>query len=141
MTRIGRKKKKKRSRPKLPALRILRNRLDKVFSKFIRKRDSDQDGNAKCVTCPRVLPWVEMQCGHWIKRQHAGTRWHELNCAAQCAVCNLYNSGRQDVFAGVLLEKYGADVVQELLRLKVEGKKHSRAELMNLIEDYSGDHQ
>lgn len=125
-----------RKRKKLPTFKSLETKLDRVFSEYIRRRDADEEGRAACSTCRRVAHWKELQCGHWIKRQHRSTRWDDRNCAVQCGACNLYKSGAMDDFAGYLLERYGKETVEELLALKRKTVKHTRADLEEMIERF-----
>lgn len=125
-------------RRKLLPLKSLEKKLDRVFSEYIRKRDADEGGTTECFTCGKLLDWKhEAQAGHWIKRQHRSTRWHPLNVQPQCAGCNLYKSGAMDEFAGSLLKKYGPQAVEELLSLKRQPVKHTRADLEKMIEEFS----
>jgi hypothetical protein len=108
-------------------------KADAAFSKYIRLRDSDENGYAACCTCGKVLPWKEMQCGHWIKRGHQSVRFDERNAAAQDAGCNLYRSGAMDEFAGYILDRWGPEAITDLLLLKGQVKRWSMAELRDLI--------
>ena len=87
---------------------------DKQFSIFIRLRDSNKQGYAKCCTCWRKKHWKKMDCGHYIKRQFLSTRWDERNCAIQCKSCNKFEQGAQDKHAEYIRKKYGQKVLDEL---------------------------
>ena len=88
----------------------LKSRLDKIFSRYIRQKYADRNGNVKCYTCSIVKPWKEMQCGHWIPRNNLATRFSEENCRVQCVGCNMFQKGRPDVFAVNLLNE-GVDII------------------------------
>ena len=124
------KKKKK------PSLSALESKLDRIFSEYIRRRDADQGGTVRCVTCPRLLFWRDAHAGHFIKRQHRSVRWDERNVAAQCPADNVYKGGCQDEFAAHIIEKHGQEVFAELIRKKHEVCKHTRSDLEELIESY-----
>ena len=126
-----------RKRKKLPTFKSLETKLDRVFSEYIMRRDADEGGTTECVTCGRLAHWKDLQCGHWIKRQHRSTRWDERNCAPQDGGCNLYKSGAMDEFAGYLLRRYGKETVEELLALKRKTVKHTRADLEEMIEHFT----
>ena len=64
----------------------LKAKLDKVFSEYIRKRDT-HNGVFKCISCGRILPYEQADCGHYINRKHMSTRFDEMNCNAQCRSC------------------------------------------------------
>lgn len=55
----------------------LKNKLDTVFSRFIRLRDARKDGTFQCISCGRILPLDQADCGHYINRQHMSTRFSE----------------------------------------------------------------
>lgn len=63
--------------------------LDKVFSLYIRLRDSKPYGFKyfKCPTCGRVLPFEQADCSHYYGRTHMNTRYCEENCVAECSYC------------------------------------------------------
>ena len=93
--------------------------LDRVFSKYIRLRDSIV-GYSVCITCGKRIPWKELDCGHYIGRRYFATRWDEKNCAAQCKRCNNWGEGEKPIFREKLVEKYGeAEIVRMETRAKM----------------------
>jgi hypothetical protein len=123
-------------RKKLKSLSSLENKLDRVFSTYIRKRDADEGGTVSCVTCGRLMFWKEAHCGHFIKRQHRSVRWDERNAAVQCPRDNAYMGGRQDDFSRYIIQRYGIKTYDELMSLKYRTVKHTRADLLNMIERF-----
>ena len=117
--------------------RALINKLDRVFSRYIRMKDADEGGTVSCVTCGRLFHWSEVHCGHWIKRQHQSVRFREENTGPQCVRCNLHMGGCQDEYAAHILRKYGQATFDDLLAKKREAKKWTRGELESLIEEYT----
>jgi hypothetical protein len=120
---------------KLPSLKSLRNRLDLAFSAWIRKRDADENGMGRCISCFQYRP---LQCGHFQKRQHLALRWHPLAAAGQCVRCNYFLGGNEAAFALALVEKYSVHLVQSLMELKHKTVKFSRSELEAMIDRYKG---
>jgi hypothetical protein len=112
------------------------HKADAVFSKYIRLSYSDGRGNCRCFTCDAVKPIAEMDCGHFVSRQHKSTRWMEKNCHPQCRFCNRYNEGRKDVYAVRLIEKYGPNILLELQEEKNKIAHINPAELQELIKRY-----
>lgn len=98
--------------------KTLRNKLDNIFSRYIRWSYADKDGMVKCFTCSKVLPIKEMDNGHFVGRACLSLRYSEKNCHPQCRYCNRYAEGMKDVYALRLIEKYGPDVLVELNREK-----------------------
>ena len=117
--------------------RALVNKLDRVFSRFVRLRDADNDGHISCVTCGSKHHWKDCHAGHFVKRQHMAVRWDERNVNAQCCRCNLYMGGCQDEYAYHIANTMGQGTLAELLDKKRETKKWTRPELEELIQKYS----
>lgn len=115
----------------------LKEKLDRVFSRYIRLRDSNKDGYCRCISCGAIVFWKEIQNGHYVNRGHMGTRFDEKNCNAQCIRCNMFDEGNNIGYTRGLINKYGIRVISEL-----EAKKHSISKLTpfeyeTLIEHYS----
>ena len=105
------------------SIKTKKKKLDKVFSKFIRLRDS-KDGIGSCITCGRIKEWKYMDCGHYIKRQHLATRWDEKNCNLQCKHCNAFEQGANERYKVAIDEKWGKGTADML-----EIKKHNRVKM------------
>lgn len=121
---------------KAATLPSLIKKLDRIFSTYIRLRDADESGTCACVTCGKLDHYKNMHCGHFIKRQHQSVRFDERNTAAQCVRCNLHMGGCQDEYGAHISQKYGHEVLYELLRLKRTAKKWTRDELNEMIQKY-----
>jgi len=76
-------------------LKGLKAKLDRVFSKYIRMRDSDEDGIVKCITCGKWVAYIDADAGHFISRKNLSTRYMEQNCHAQCRHDNRFLHGLQ----------------------------------------------
>ena len=100
----------------------LKKKLDKIFSQFIRLRDSE-NGYCKCITCNKIGFWEKdgMQCGHYISRRMLITRFDEDNCNAQCENCNIWREKNemQISYRENLCKTIGEKKVKEL-----EQKRH-----------------
>jgi hypothetical protein len=111
-------------------------RLDNVFSEYIRLRNANAYGIAKCYTCGKEDHWKKLQCGHFQSRKHYSTRWSELNCAVQCAACNVFRYGEQYMFGLNLDKDFGAGTAEELNKKSKQIVKFSNNDLLQMIEDY-----
>jgi len=120
---------------KLKSYKILKAKLDTVFSMFIRLRDTE-GGAGQCITCSKRLTYEQGQAGHWISRSYLSTRWDERNVHLQCPADNLYRKGAPAEYAVALVQKYGEGILQELVDLKRETRKFSRTELQDKINHY-----
>jgi len=91
--------------------------LDRWFSRFVRLRDSDENGFIKCCTCGRQKHWKDCHNGHYVKRGHQATRYDEKDCAAMCVYCNMKRNGEEQAHRLYINHKYGEGTA-ELLKLK-----------------------
>lgn len=103
------KKAKKTDRQKLI------NKLDAVFSEFIRLRDSDQNGICKCITSGEYFHWRDCDAGHFITRDNKATRWDEQNVNAQGRGDNRFKSGKQFEHGLAIDKKHGPGTASKLL--------------------------
>ncbi len=104
--------------PRLPSIKSLKRRADRLFSLFIRKRFADAYGRVSCVTCQARLHWKKANAGHFIKRQFVATRYDARNCHVQCVHCNLYRGGELIEYNAFMLRTYGQQTIDELRQLK-----------------------
>tara|TARA_X000001382_G_scaffold110644_1_gene87250 strand:+ start:243 stop:617 length:375 start_codon:yes stop_codon:yes gene_type:complete len=107
-------------------------KLDRIFSEYIRKRDSDNNGYAKCISCDKKQHWKEMDAGHFRSRKYMSTRYDEQNVFIQCRYCNRFNQGSIYEYSRAL----GVELSEKLYLKSQETKKHSIFELEELIEHY-----
>ena len=116
------------------ASRPLIKKLDKVFSEYVRKRDS-LDGHFTCCSCGQRKPYALADAGHFINRRWMALRWDERNVHAQCSSCNRFDEGNLIGYYRFMLSKYGQDIIDMLESLKTP-YKWSDGELDILIKDY-----
>ena len=113
----------------------LKAKLDKVFSEYIRKRDT-RNGVFKCISCGRILPYEQADCGHYINRKHMTTRFDEMNCNAQCRSCNRFDEGNIQGYRRGLVAIYGEQQITLLEDKKHNFRKYSDFEYEVLIKHY-----
>lgn len=112
-----------------------KKKLDQIFSRYIRLRSSN-NGYNQCVTCRKILPISELQCGHYVSRSFMGTRFDEENCHPQCFRCNCRLKGNLDEYALYLIQEYGDDILTRLKEKKLLGRKIKASEYKELIKEY-----
>lgn len=128
--------KHKKSEKKSPSLSALVERLDKVFSKYIRLRDAMPSGLFRCISCGKIKPIGQADCGHFHSRTHMSTRFDEDNCHAECRYCNRFSADHLIGYRENLIRKIGE---QRYLLLEVkahETRKWSHFELEQLVKYY-----
>lgn len=117
-----------------------KEKLDRVFSQYIRLRD--MIGNTRtfqCISCGKIKPINQADCGHYINRQHMATRFSEMNCNAQCRSCNRFDEGNMMGYRRGLVVKYGEARVCLLESKKYEMRKYTETEYLILIKHYQGE--
>lgn len=114
----------------------LTKELDKVFSLYIRQRDSDEDGYGRCVTCDKLGHYKEMDCGHFVSRSYKSVRWNEYNCALQCKRCNSYGAGEQYLFGKAIDKRWGDNISFVLQSSKHNSYKANKLDLIEKINYY-----
>lgn len=123
------KKKEKSSRSKLI------DRLDTVFSKYIRRRDCGI-GYGRCISCNSLIEFKTCDCGHYINRQHMALRYDEQNCNAQCRKCNRFDEGFVQGYRRGLITKIG-EKATDMLEIRKHNTSHlSEVELGILTLHY-----
>lgn len=98
-------------------------KLWKIFSQYIRLRDSNENGYCTCFTCGAIRYWKNMDCGHGQGRQHMATKYAEQNNHAQCKLCNGPGEGKKDKYKIAMDKKYGPgtwDMMELKSRMKTK---------------------
>lgn len=139
-----RRKKKKKGKP-LPlfdnaGVKVQRRadyvkKLDKVFSEYIRLRDS-MGGYFRCISCGKIKPYEQADCGHYHSRTHMATRFDEDNCHAECRSCNRFSADHLIGYRKNLVLKIGQGRFDLLAFKASQTKKWSDFELKALIGHY-----
>jgi len=112
------------------------NKLDKVFSLYIRLRDSNANGYFFCISCGRMKAWSHADCGHYFSRARMNTRYDEKNCNAECSYCNRMSADHLDGYQANLMKKIGEKEF-DLLRVRSNMvRKWYEWELEELIKYY-----
>ena len=122
-----------------PTKSSLEVRLDIVFSLYVRLRDAVEGGMTRCISCGRVLPFGQMQCGHYFSRHNMATRWDEDNCHSECVRCNCYDSDHLEGYEKSLVEKIGLERYEDLCARAHGMRKWGDAELRGMIRHYTAE--
>lgn len=90
-------------------------KLDRVFSLYIRLRDSKPYGfrAARCISCGEVKPFDMFDCGHFVSRNAMAIRWEEDNCHAECSKCNRLQGDHLLGYRKNLILKLGRKIVEK----------------------------
>ena len=145
----------KRPKKKKETVKKLTHDLDEVFARFIKLRDTDENGHGNCCTCNKYLQWVydevndngknktnrNAQCGHFMGRGKNNTRWHEQNCSMQCGMpCNdkRIGGGKPYEFSVFIDKKYGENTAAMLKTISEVSRKPGLPWLREQIVEYKG---
>lgn len=117
-------------------LQDLIKEADAIFSRFIRMKAADANGEAKCFTCGHKARWQEMQNGHFISRSCLYLRLDTRNCRVQCVDCNEFKQGNISEYRKRLeKERPGiTEILEEESRIVF---KYTISDLKALILEYS----
>jgi len=118
---------------KKPTRKKIVQKLDTIFSRYIRLSNADHTGYCECVTCKKKYHWKNIQAGHFMSRKHHSTRWDEQNVFPQCVGCNIYKSGQQYKYSLFL----GSEVAEQMYQKSNQVVKYSTFELEMLINKYT----
>lgn len=135
---------------KLKTKSELLREADRLFSLFIRNRDSDKNGNIACVCCSKIYN-VEDKDGygnkivqnlHFIQRDVYSLRFDEDNCSAGCCYCNKDMNdnvrGRAYIqYLSVMIDNLGEEAVKEMQLAHRKINKIDEQMLKTIIEHYS----
>ena len=109
-------------------------KLDTIFSKFIRLRDTDEYGYGKCFICGETFHYDELECGHFRSRRHLTTRWMEVNAHIQDTECNQ----KEDIGAHMIamLNIHGMDVAADIIEKSKSDYKFTKDEYKEMYQYY-----
>ena len=125
-----------RRKPPSESIAKLKRRLWPTFSKYIRLREADFKGYARCVTCNKAYPWQRLQAGHFVPGRRNSILYDERNCHQQCYICNIVLKGNPRKYEAYMQARYGQDVIDELDSKNDEMKQFTPQELVALIQLY-----
>lgn len=107
-----------------------------LFSKYIRARNADYRGYARCVTCGVIKHWKELQAGHFIPGRHNSNLFDERGCHAQCYHCNIGLKSNPREYDRFMREKYGGKTIIELEKQDKQSVQFTRQELTDKAAYY-----
>jgi len=110
---------------------------DTYFSRFIRLKHSI-NGFCTCYTCGTIVTIKECDNGHYMKREHKATRYHENNCRPQCKKCNgdTKHNGKQVEFRINLINEIGIEEVEKIEKFSKSAIKANAMYYREIAEKY-----
>ena len=131
-TKEDRPKKKRKKSPRT----LLKERVIRAFSQFVRLNESDESGTGACITCGTLRYYKAAHAGHFVRCGKEATRFDERNVHFQCPECNTYREGERWKFGKWLQEHYYEGLPEELEAKALERKCWTIEELEGLLKYY-----
>ena len=130
-----------KTKKKLPdkySKKKLTEKLDEIFSRYIRLKYSDGRGYCHCISCGGYHYWKDIQNGHYMSRRYRSVRWSEDNCRPQCVACNIFNQGNIQMYRIALVKEIGEQRVSLIeARAMQDTCKYGEFELNAMIKHYT----
>lgn len=96
------------------ARKIATNRLDKLFSDFVRQRAMLR--SAGCERClSSKTSYKQLQCSHFWGRARKSVRYDEDNAAGLCTGCHFYLTAHPNEHKDFFMERLGEDTYYRLM--------------------------
>lgn len=120
------------------------------FNRMIRVEAADDRGICTCVTCGKTRLWNDkMDAGHFLAGSRQSIRFEESCVHPQCHSCNTGSCSHVNPWAGgqkketvtiaytrYMLERYGQDEIDRLIRLRETSRTWSIDELRVMRAEY-----
>lgn len=130
-------KRKVKREKKLVSVTVLKSKLWKIISEYIRRKYADSEGIASCVTCGESKHWKELQAGHFCPSWASSyLRYTETNIHPQCYHCNINLWSNPIEYRIYMVKTYGEKFVEQMLELRNEPINLKTFDLQILIGDY-----
>jgi hypothetical protein len=116
-----------------------------AFSAYIRTRDCVaymttrpelNEMQCACITCGRVYGYKKLQAGHFVSGRTNAVLFDERGVHSQCYGCNVGKSGDAVKYYPIMVERFGQEVVDELIQKRNETVKFTVDELRDMELDY-----
>jgi hypothetical protein len=128
---------KRKKRKRLATLPALKRKAWKLLSEYVRRKSaSPTNGMAECYTCGTMMHWRNIDAGHFVPGRSGAVLLVEENVRPQCKICNLWMRGNYHQYTLRMIDEVGRAKVDELMALRHQTKKWSRAELDDFIDEY-----
>lgn len=109
-------------------------KIDKIFSIYIRLRDTNDYGYGNCITCGKLFKYDEMECGHFRSRRNMATRWNVGNAHAQCIECN--RKGDIAAYMIAMINLYGMGKASDIIEMSKISPKFTSSDYDGIYRYY-----
>ena len=124
--------------PKKQTTAALKRKCWKLFSEYIRRKYSDDDGYASCFTCGTVKHWTEMDAGHGIGGRGNYVLFLEEVVRPQCKYCNGPLGGDYEHFVPKLISLYTDVQYYAWVTDSRKPFKRTKGDYLDLVAKFQG---
>ncbi len=107
-----------------------------LCSLYNRKKDADENGMVKCVTCPKIAHYKKLQGGHFVPGRGNGVLFDDRGIHAQCYQCNCEKKGQWVEYEQYMLARYGKKVTDEIKANKFKVVKYTEEDYRRIADEY-----
>jgi len=119
------------------AKKDLKEKAWKMFALYIKLRDANVEGVCSCCTCGKRLAFDQKDCqaGHFVAGRSNAVLFNSKVVHAQCATCNIFNSGEQGKYVLFMKKRYGYsdEDIEKMLQEKKATLKLSDEDVKDMI--------
>ena len=131
-------RKAKKKEKKANSVSVLKKKLWKIVSEYIRRRDSNSEWIWKCCTCTNEKPRKELQAWHYIPSGSSSKhRYNEFNIHIQCYWCNCGKWWNLIEYRPFMIDKYWLEFTESLFETRNELINLWTVEIKEFIEEYT----
>jgi len=123
---------------KANSVSVLKKKLWKIVSEYIRRRDSNWDWIWNCCTCGIEKHWKELQAWHYIPSGSSSKhRYNEFNIHNQCYWCNCGKGWNLIEYRPFMINKYWLEFTDSLFDTRNELIDLWVMEIKELTEEFT----
>ncbi len=132
--------KKRKPRRQKTEFQELRDKLDYISKRLVRRYAANEGGIAECYTCSKLMPWQKGDAGHFISCGRIAVRWDvKRNIRFQCKGCNSWGKSKfgargEPILFERRLRADGIDVDQ--LRRDALGPRPTIEEMEIMLDEF-----
>lgn len=131
-------KRKVKREKKSVSVTVLKSKLWKIISEYIRRKYADSNEFCKCVTCDTTKHWKELHAGHFCPAGASSyLRYVENNIHPQCYHCNINLGSNPIEYRIYMIQTYGEKFVEQMLDLRNEIAVRKSYDYQTLIDEWT----
>ena len=109
----------------------------KLFSLYIRLKETDANGYGNCITCGTNHHYKDLQAGHFVDGRGNSILFDQRGVHIQCYACNCCLHGSKLKYWVWMEKNFGRNTIDELIILSKQPRKFTISELEQMAIDYT----